>query len=347
MSGTSLDGLDMACSTFSFDKVWSYKIVKAQTIKYPLSWRRKLATAHALGGEELIELDHQYGQYVGKACAGFIARNNLKVDFISSHGHTIFHQPDRGFTFQLGNGNAIHAVTGVPVVYDFRSLDVTLGGEGAPLVPVGDKFLFHDYDVCLNMGGIANISMDVRKTRMAFDVCFCNMPLNYLASKAGKDFDAGGKIAVRGAVHIPLLKKLSRIYQSLKRTRPSLGREIFESRVQPLLDDESISLPDRMRTCLESTSIEIVDAIKSYSDKAKVLCTGGGAFNPLLIARLLEHGDDNITMILPDDDVINYKEAMVFAFLGVLRVRGRDNCLKSVTRATRDSSGGVMVGFDL
>ena len=345
MSGTSLDGLDVAYCTFEKREKWAYRIQIAETIKYSAAWRKRLASAHELTGEELAYLDAIYGQFLGQVCSAFILQHRLDVDFISSHGHTVFHQPDRGFTLQIGNGNAIHAVTDLPVVCDFRSLDVMLGGEGAPLVPVGDKFLFHDYDVCLNLGGIANISLDRKKNRVAFDVCFCNTPLNYLAAKAGKELDRNSALAKKGEVNERLLARLSRIYSELKLKRPSLGREIFEKRFRPLLDREDISLNDRMRTCVESTAREIVTSIRSFGRDRSVLCTGGGAFNPLLISSMLGHAGDDLTFILPDNEVINFKEALVFAFLGVLRVTDEVNCLKSVTHATRNSSTGVLVGF--
>jgi anhydro-N-acetylmuramic acid kinase len=346
MSGTSLDGLDIASCTFKKNKSgWEYTIEKAITIKYPAAWVTKLSGAHKLSGEELVFLDTAYGKYLGDICAKFIALHKLKVDFIASHGHTIFHQPAKGFTFQLGNGNAIYAATGLPVVFDFRSLDVALGGEGAPLVPAGDKNLFHEYDVCLNMGGIANLSMDVKGVRLAFDVCFCNMGLNYLASKIGKTFDAEGAIANTGELHTPMFNRLRKIYSSLEEKRPSLGREIFEKQFQSLLDQENISLPDRLRTFTESIAVEIIHAILPVKKNPSILCTGGGAFNSFLISRMLDHAGDDASLIIPEDDVVKFKEALVFAFLGVLRVNEEINCLKSVTHASRNSSGGIMIGF--
>ena len=345
MSGTSLDGLDVAYCTFEKRAKWTYGIQIAETIKYSAAWKKRLSAAHTLSGEELAYLDSVYGKYLGQVCSAFIRQHRLSVDFISSHGHTVFHQPARGFTLQIGNGNAIHAVTDLPVVYDFRSLDVLLGGEGAPLVPVGDKLLFYNYDVCLNMGGIANISLDLKNDRVAFDVCFCNTPLNYLAKKAGKELDRDGALAKKGEVNESLLARLSRIYRDIKSKRPSLGREIFEKRFQPHLDRGDISLNDRLRTCVESTAREIVTSIKAFGKNRKVLCTGGGALNPLLIVSMLEHAGDDLTFILPDKEVINFKEALVFAFLGVLRATDDVNCLRSVTRASRDSSTGVLVGF--
>jgi anhydro-N-acetylmuramic acid kinase len=346
MSGTSLDGLDVAsCNFTKTEEGWKYEMTHADTIKYPSKWLKQLSAAHTLSAEELLTLDAAYGLFLGKTVADFIRKNQLSVDFISSHGHTIFHQPRKKFTYQLGNGNAIYSVTGIPVIYDFRSLDVLKGGEGAPLVPAGDRFLFQDYDVCLNLGGIANLSMDVQKQRIAYDICFCNMGLNYLASKAGKEYDREGAMAERGEINNGMLKKLAAIYKSTAKKRPSLGRELFEQKIRPLLEDKKIPLNDRLRTFTESIAKEIVDPILATKKNATILCTGGGAFNSFLISRMLDHCGDDASLILPDENVIKFKEALVFAFLGVLRVRDEVTCLKSVTRATEDSSSGLLVGF--
>ena len=345
MSGTSMDGLDIAYCVFQKLKSgWKYTIEQSTTVKYPAQWLSRLSQAHTLGGQDLMALDAAYGAYLGKMTRSFMEAKGLKADFIASHGHTVFHQPAKGFTTQIGNGYSLNAASGLPVVYDFRMQDVALGGEGAPLVPTGDKFLFHEYDVCLNLGGIANLSMDVKGKRQAFDVCFCNMGLNYLAAEASKKFDKNGAMASDGKVNPDLLKALTRVNAKSRSKRPSLGREIFEDHVKKLLDDKTIALEDRLCTFTESAAIEICEAI-SIRRGARVLCTGGGAFNSYLMTRMLYIGGDDITFILPDVDVIKFKEAMVFAFLGVLRVRNEVNVLKSVTRAARDTSSGTMVGF--
>lgn len=346
MSGTSLDGLDVAYCTFKKnDTGWRYEIINAITVKYSQAWIEKLSNAHRCSGEELIALDILYGKYLGKVCADFIKKHKLKVDFIASHGHTVFHQPKKGFTFQLGNGQALQIASNAPVVFDFRSMDVLLGGEGAPLVPAGDKFLFSEYEVCLNLGGIANLSMEVKGKRLAFDICFMNMGLNYLSLQVGKKYDAGGAMAEDGTLNIPLAKALAKVYSQLRKNRPSLGREIFEKQIKPLLDQKKIPLPDRLRTFTESCAVEIANVICSTKGKAKVLCTGGGAFNSFFISHLLELCDDQATLIIPENEIIKFKEAIVFSFLGVLRTRGEVNCLKSVTGALRDSSTGVLLGF--
>lgn len=346
MSGTSLDGLDIAYCVFRKQKSgWAYALETGTTLKYSPQWHARLSDAHTLGGQDLMALDALYGSFLGKACRTFIERHKLKVDFIASHGHTVFHQPSRGFTTQIGNGHNLSAASGLPVVSDFRTMDVALGGEGAPLVPAGDKFLFHEYDVCLNLGGIANLSVDVKRKRYAYDICFCNMGLNALAAEASLKYDKNGALASDGAVDPNMLKSLTRLYARYGRTRPSLGREIFEKDFADILGDKSVSLRDRLCTFTESAAMEICRAIQSHRQTSRVLCTGGGAFNSYLISRMLEHGGDEITFIMPDEEIVKFKEALVFGFLGVLRVRDEVNCLKTVTGATRDSSSGTMIGF--
>lgn len=346
MSGTSLDGLDLAYCIFKkLKKGWSYEIVNSVTVKYSSAWLSKLSKAHLLSAADLLALDSEYGTFLGNACNDFLEKYNARVDFVASHGHTIFHQPERKFTYQLGNGNALHAVLGLPVIYDFRTMDVMKGGEGAPLVPAGDKVLFAEYDVCLNLGGIANLSADIKRERLAYDICFCNMGLNYLAAKNGKVYDKNGAMAEAGEINKKLLSDLNKIYDRIRKKRPSLGRELFEKQVQPLLDNENISLNDRLRTVTESSAKEIADAILSIKKNASVLCTGGGAFNSFLVSRMLDYCGDDASLIIPEENVVKFKEAMVFAFLGVLRVRNEVNALKSVTHASTDSSGGVQVGF--
>jgi len=346
MSGTSLDGLDIAYCVFQkYSSGWKYSIDQYATVKYPRQWLAKLSEAHTLSGADLMALDAAYGSYLGKVTREFVDRHELSIDFISAHGHTVFHQPAKGFTTQIGNGFSLHAASGLPVVCDFRMQDVAFGGEGAPLVPAGDKWLFQEYDVCLNLGGIANLSMDMKGKRYAFDICFCNMGLNYLAAKASKRFDKNGSMAANGTVDIGLLKALNRIYSKFRLKRPSLGREIFEGQVMELLENKKLSLEDRLCTVTESIAMEICQAITSRRQTAKVLCTGGGAFNSFLISRMLHFGGDDLTFIIPEEEIVKFKEAMIFGFLGVLRVRNEINCLKTVTKALKDNSSGTMIGF--
>jgi anhydro-N-acetylmuramic acid kinase len=346
MSGTSLDGVDIACCIFTKkDSHWRFQIEKALTVPYTKAWRTKLSTAHTLPAESLLKLHAEYGLYLGNLCKKFKLLYGLKkVDFIASHGHTVFHQPKNKFTFQLGDGNALHMASALPVIYDFRSLDVAAGGQGAPLVPIGDQLLFPQYDVCLNLGGIANLSRQVKGKRIAYDICFANMGLNYLAGKAGKEYDHNGAIASDGELNQPMMKALSKGYDRIHAKRPSLGREYFEKHVKPLLDQESIPLANRLHTFTESIATEIATVLKEERT-VSVLCTGGGALNSYLVYRVLHHCGDSVDLVLPDAEIISFKEAIVFAFLGVKRLRGEINCLKSVTHASHDTIGGVLVGF--
>jgi anhydro-N-acetylmuramic acid kinase len=346
MSGTSLDGIDVAYCKFTVkNKKWSFSIQTAQTFSYTIEWRNKLSSAHTLPGQSLMQLHSAYGKYLGQICKQFIKQKKIKkIDLIASHGHTIFHQPKNKFTFQLGDGDALHAATGYPVSFNFRGLDVALGGEGAPLVPIGDQLLFFDYDICLNLGGIANLSMEINGQRKAFDICFCNMALNYLAAKVGKEFDRHGSIARRGSINPELLHSLEQTYNSVRGKRPSLSREGFEKEIKRLLDNESIALNDRLRTVCESIAEEIMLSIPQPKEKIKLYATGGGAFNTFLMELIEGKLSFNTKLIVPSKTIVNFKEAVVFALLGVLCKRKEINVLKSVTGASRNSSSGALIG---
>jgi len=346
MSGTSLDGLDIAfCEFEKTSKGWIFKSEIGETIRYSKQWNNKLSQAPFASAEELEKLNYDFGEYVGLACQQFAKKHRLSaVDFISSHGHTVFHQPERRFTFQLGSGVAIHHRSGLPVICDFRSEDVLKGGEGAPLVPVGDHHLFSSFDVCLNIGGIANLSMISKGKRVAFDVCFANMGLNYLANKIQKQYDKGGAIASAGVLSNKLKESLDKVNRRWHRNRPSLGREGFEKFIQALLDNSELPVEDRMRTFSDSIVDEIAVCIPKKR-KTTLLATGGGAFNKYLITRLQHKLEGFTEVIVPSDHIVSYKEAIVFAFLGVLKSRNEINVLKSVTGASSDSSSGIMVGF--
>lgn len=347
MSGTSLDGLDIAyCEFQKTGTDWKFKLIAGDTIPYSKKWISQLIRAPHLTGEELLQLNEAYGDFLGKACNDFIRQNKIKdVDFIASHGHTVFHQPKKKFTFQLGDGVALHESTRIAVINDFRSLDVRKGGQGAPLVPVGDHYLFSRFDVCLNLGGIGNLSATKNGQRIAFDICFANMGLNYLAGKVNKKFDRGGKLSSKGKVNSSMLRQLNSRYKLWRREKPSLGREGFEKFIKPILDNESIALTDRLRTFSESICVQVKENILYSSGKIKLLVTGGGALNDFLIQLLKARLGGGVEVIVPDASIVNYKEAIVFAFLGVLRIGHQTNVLKSVTGASSDSCAGTMIGF--
>ena len=340
MSGTSLDGLDIAYCEFTKDKKWAYKIVHAETKKYDGKWKSALRIAFKKKKKELDHFDIEYGKFIGREVQRFIKQHDVHPDFIASHGHTIFHQPEKGITLQIGNGASIASACKLPVVSDFRAGDVALGGQGAPLVPVADKLLFSEYDFCLNLGGFANVSYEKKARRLAFDICPVNIVLNELAGKLGMEYDKGGKEASRGAINGKLLNRLNALAFYSASPPKSLGREWVENDFMPVLNSFDISPQDKLRTIVEHCALQIAAVIDSsgVSHHVSVLITGGGAYNDFLIRQISVHCKAKI--ILPGDKTIQFKEAMAFAFLGVLKMRGEISILKSVTGAKRDSSGG-------
>src|SRR5690606_23275424 len=197
MSGSSLDGLDIAFVHFHENAAkWNFDIVYAECYPYSAEWINKLQSSVQLNALDYQLLYAEYGHYLGAAVNTFINEHQLQyqVQLIASHGHTTFHVPPK-MTAQLGDGAAIAAETGIPVISELRALDVALGGQGAPIVPIGDKLLFGEFDYCLNIGGIANVTTHTAGTYISFDVCAANRVLNLLASQAGKAYDEGGQMA--------------------------------------------------------------------------------------------------------------------------------------------------------
>ena len=340
MSGTSLDGLDIAFCEFNFkENSWGYKILCAETIPYTDHWSETLSTLESGSSLDLVTADIEYGHLLGRLTSDFIDRNKVVPDFIASHGHTIFHQPGRKITSQIGRGSAISAETGLRVVCDFRSLDVALGGQGAPLVPIGDELLFHDFDFCLNIGGFANISFNTGKHRIAYDVCPANIVMNQLASLEGHEYDQDGRLAQGGRIDEQLLDILNDLpYYKLSFPK-SLGKEWVVQHVFPMLKKSQQPVKDLLATLCEHIAMQVASATGNQKDKT-LLITGGGAYNKFLISRIRHHAAPEI--IIPDAYTVNFKESLIFAFLGLLRWRNEINCLKSVTGAVRDSSGGAI-----
>lgn len=338
MSGTSLDGLDLVAAEFwQTNEKWNFKIVSAKTISYSQDWQNWLSNSPTLPGEKLIELHTKYGRFVGKEAKQFINETGFRPDLIASHGHTVFHQPALGFTFQIGNGADIAAIAGITTVCDFRTGDVALGGQGAPLVPIGDKLLFSDYKYCLNLGGFANISFEENEKRIAFDICPVNFVLNHFAEKQGLQYDKNGELGRKGKVEIKLLEKLNQIDFYQKRPPKSLGREWVEQVFISVLNNFEIPDNDKLRTVYEHVALQIANSV---SEKGKILVTGGGAFNSFLIERFKSL--TNAEIVIPSNEIVNFKEALIFAFLGVLKITGQNNCLSSVTGAKKDHSSGLV-----
>lgn len=347
MSGTSLDGLDIAyCMFDTLPSSPTFEIIKATTIPYPTSLMSRLKHARLASGLELVTLDAELGAFFGERVQHFIDENDIdRIDFIASHGHTIFHNPVGGFTTQIGHGAHIAAKTKLPVVCDFRSLDVALGGQGAPLVPLGDKSLFGQYSACLNLGGFANISFDATMThRVAFDVCPVNFALNKLAALVQLEFDQNGAISSTGIVDEEILFQLNKLDFYTQDYPKSLGAEWFDSKYWPIILQAKLSVPDALATCVEHAAIQISKVINRYT-LDRTLVTGGGAFNSYLIQRILFHCGPGHQLIIPNESLVKFKEALIFAWLGVLRWENKCNTLASVTGARYNSSSGVIYSF--
>ncbi len=337
MSGSSLDGIDLALCHFAHNgKQWSFTVEAARTVPYDAAKRKRLLAATSGDALELARLNRDIGIAIGHGCRQMLQEHG--ADLVASHGHTIFHQPDEGLTLQVGSGAHIAALSGLPTVSDFRTLDVALGGQGAPLVPFGEQLLFPDHKAFVNLGGIANISVHSGKKPIGYDVCPCNQALDLLAGEAGKPYDADGALARSGEVDVELLSKLNALPFYAQEPPRSLGREWFEEKMKPLITTKA-PLEKRLRTVIEHIALLIAQEL----DKAKVvsaLFTGGGGHNGFLIERVAALGKAKPE--LPSTELIDYKEAVIFAFLGLMRIRGEVNTLASVTGASRDNIGGAV-----
>ncbi|MCO6500184.1 MAG: anhydro-N-acetylmuramic acid kinase [Vicingus serpentipes] len=343
MSGTSLDGLDISYCSFelSGNKNWSFQINNSTTISYSDELIKKLKNSIHTSGLELFQLHNELGNFIGEATNQFIQANKItrsNIDAIASHGHTVFHQPEKKLTTQIGNGANISAITKLPVICDFRTVDIALGGQGAPLVPIGDELLFSEYDYCINLGGIANVSFKKNNTRIAFDICPVNIVLNYFAQQKGKSFDESGEMARSGQLNEVLLQALNQIDYYQQPAPKSLGIEWINSTIFPLLEQYSISIEDQLHTFVEHITTQISTSITK--NNSKILITGGGAFNTFLMEKIKSKTNNDI--VIPPKEIIEYKEALIFAFLGVLRLRNEKNCLKSITGATENNIGGCI-----
>jgi anhydro-N-acetylmuramic acid kinase len=336
MSGTSLDGLDLVYTQITKNKQYSYKIIATETFPYSNNWRKKLQNAFTSSALEITRLNTEYGKFLGKITNTFIKNNNIsKLDFIASHGHTIFHKPGENYTLQIGDGATLAQTCKQTVVCDFRTQDVAKGGQGAPLVPIGDSLFFSAYDYCINIGGFANISFDDMGVRKAFDICPANIILNHYTGKIALEYDDKGLLAKSGEKNNELLTALNNL--PLYKKRESLGYEIIISDFIPLIDSFNLSIPDILRTVVEHIAIKIA---QNLSPNTQSLITGGGALNNYLIERIKFHTKS--TIIIPSRELIDYKEALIFSLLGLLRLQNKVNVLASVTGADKNHSSGVI-----
>lgn len=354
MSGSSLDGLDIAYVHFHEKAgTWIFDIEHAECHAYPEAWVKKLQSATQLNALDYQLLHTEYGHYLGDQVNAFINKYQLhyQVQLIASHGHTVFHLPAKKMTAQLGNGAAVAAGTGIPVVSDLRALDVALGGQGAPIVPIGDRMLFNDYAYCLNLGGIANISYHSANTCVSFDICPANRVLNLLASTVGKPYDEGGLMASQGNVNENLLSKLNSLSFYDEPFPKSLSNDFGNDLIFPMVLREEEKLGNALRTYTEHIAFQVEKAVELIGERlatdkeqpAKLLVTGGGAYNDFLMQQIRARlSASNIELWIPDDKTIQFKEALVMALMGILRWRQENNVLASVTGAVRDSISGAL-----
>tara|TARA_B100002052_G_scaffold2106_1_gene2031 strand:- start:39 stop:1085 length:1047 start_codon:yes stop_codon:yes gene_type:complete len=335
MSGTSLDGLDLCHVIFNLENLSDFKIANSTTISYPKKISEKLHNIVKKNINQINKIDIEYGTFIGESINKFISSFNLNdIDLISSHGHTVFHQPDVGKTLQIGNGMIINKITGIRTVNNFRQQDVKLGGQGAPLVPIGDKLLFKKYKYCLNLGGFVNISIKKSKKIFAYDICPLNTVLNFYSKKIGHEYDYNGNFSKTGIINNNLFNELNELSYYFEKHPKSLGIEFVLGEVFPIIDKYKLSEIDVLATYIKHAAYQIS---KNILDNEKVLISGGGSFNKTLIKSLKNYG---INISLPNKLIINYKESLIFALLGYLRLNNEINCLKSVTGATRDHSSG-------
>ena len=353
MSGSSLDGLDLVfCEIEAADEpdftVTHSEILVAETVPFSEQWQVRLKNLPEQNALTFAKTNTYFAHYTADLVRGFCIKNKVKPDFIAAHGHTIFHQPENFLTVQIGDGAALAAKTGYPVVCDFRTHDVALHGEGTPLAPAADRWLYPGYDFYLNLGGIANISCKVDDSFVAFDTAPANQVLNALANLTGAEYDANGALADAGQVDTDLLNAVNTLPYFSEKYPKSLDNSWIKNQVLPLYFSAEISLKDKIRTAVEQTAGQTAVELKRVTvrenisqENRKMLVTGGGAFNGFLIKRLRALCE-NTEIVLPSDLIINFKEAALMALLGVLRVENQPNCYASVTGAKYDSVGGAI-----
>lgn len=351
MSGSSLDGLDIAYCRFSFlNNEWRFEILRCDTIAFNDEWVQNIKHLPIASAKAIWEAHALLGRYFGGMVSAFIKDNSLtgKVDLVASHGHTIFHFPDKKFTTQIGDGAAIAAACGVPVICDFRTSDIAFGGQGTPIVPIGDKLLFSDYKFCLNIGGIANISCKTKRGIIAFDICAANQVLNLFASKLGMPYDNEGQAAASGVLNEALLNKLNEVDYYTRSYPKSLDNSFTREAILPCFEEFDIPTEDKLRTYCEHIAMQIGAHVRAIAMKENIpveptdrmLITGGGAFNTFLVKLIKHHS--GLATVVPETKLVQFKEALVIAFMGVLRLRNEVNVLASVTGASKDSVGGCI-----
>ena len=353
MSGSSLDGLDIALCRFDLegDQI-SWELLAQDCVPFDPKWTMRLKKLYSQDALTFAKAHTYFGHYMGELVSDFMRKFQVDADFVASHGHTVFHEPESRLSFQIGDGAALAVACGLPTITDFRQHDVALGGEGAPLAPIADKYLFPGYDFYLNIGGIANLSAQVDGKMIAFDVCAANTLLNFVAAQIGLDYDRDGRLAANGEVRKFLLDELNNDFHYRNPYPKSLSNKWVQSRMVPILIRTRLSPEDKARTVCEHISLQISHSVATVIDREgipnrpfRLLATGGGALNRYLmdnIREVFEHDQLDVEVVLPSPEIVKFKEAILMAFMGVLRLENRPNVLQSATGASKDHIAGAL-----
>lgn len=345
MSGSSLDGIDMAYCKIQTANPYTFTIIAAATSPFSHEEFLMLKNCTPDIHYNYHKEDEMFAKVSAQAINNFLQKNNLpKPDAIASHGHTVFHFPALGKTKQIGSGQLIANLTGCKVIYDFRAADVEAGGQGAPLVPLCDAIFFNNYHACLNIGGIANISFDTPTGRIGFDICGANQLLNYIAQTIDLPFDENGELAAAGFVDEQLLSDLDACAYFQLPYPKSLDNHFVRKYFIERIAAANISANDKLATATYHIAKQIAIIINQQNkvhENYRLLVTGGGAFNVYLI-QLIEKLT-GIKITLPANEIIQFKEALAMCLMGVEKLQNKPNFLPSVTGAKTAVSGGVVV----
>jgi anhydro-N-acetylmuramic acid kinase len=352
MSGSSLDGVDIAFADFKINgEQIDFELIKAETVEFSEVWQRRLRNLPKVDALAFAKTDTYFGHLLGKMVNNFIAKHQIEVDFIASHGHTIFHYPDNRLTVQIGDGAAMAAVTGLPVINNFRTHDIAINGEGTPLAPIADKYLFSGYDFYLNIGGIANISCAIDGRFVAFDIAAANQILNNLTHFINLPYDENGNIASGGKVNDAILNQVNELSYHHARYPKSLDNTWLQENILPIYLMAEDTIQNKIRTACEQLAQQTAFAIQQIIKKEnlavkpfKIFVTGGGAFNQFLMERVGVVCNQYFPteIVVPSPEIVEYKEALLMALMGVLRVENKVNVMRSVTGAKRDTIGGAI-----
>ncbi len=354
MSGSSLDGIDLSyCSYSTSGDAFDWELLNHATYPIPDTWKSRLLHLPEQSAKTFVKTHTYFGHFLSEVINDFIERQKITPDFIASHGHTIFHEPNKRFTTQIGCGAAIATQTGLPVINDFRIQDISINGEGTPLAPAADLFLFEGYDFYLNLGGIANLTAKTVDQLVAFDVCPANQLLNFLANQINLAYDKDGILAKSGQL-LPALMERLRDFEYYRMSYPkSLDNSWIKKEVLSIFQQFEEPVQDKLHTTCKFIAEEITNSLSTViqslkmgkNNHYKLLATGGGTFNEFLLECIVESntkGNLPIEVVLPEKEIIDFKEAILMGLLGVLRVQNRPNCFASVTGAKYDTIGGIV-----